>query len=362
MTIPPTLESLSREVAQLLDTLPAAQALPGHRIGLYGTGFLGSWAVDHLRNMGAEPLVCFDGDPHKHGTTFKDIDVCAFPDPASGPLDGVLITARHAVQSIAPLLERQGVKSASFDGWYVANHFAKFIELHDHFFSDERSRQTLRAVLHTMLTGDRRPLGDILERDQYFCLPQFTGAGRERYVDAGAYVGDSVERFIWANAGVFKKIWAFEPFTRQCAALRKRTARLTDEWALDNDRIAIHQAGLGARTGRMWATTSSGQLQSTALVEDDHGDIAMVALDDLLDGEAVTFIKADVEGMEMDLLAGAQRTISACKPKLAICVYHYPSDIPEIAARIRAYVPEYQFALRHHSPQLMETVLYGWID
>jgi len=25
-------------------------------------------------------------------------------------------------------------------------------------------------------------------------------------------------------------------------------------------------------------------------------------------------------------------------------------------------VPDYQFALRHHSPQLMETVLYCWTD
>ncbi len=77
-----------------------------------------------------------------------------------------------------------------------------------------------------MLSGEARPCQLVVERDQYFCLPAFAGAAREVYVDAGAYVGDSIERFIWANAGVFDRIHGFEPGARQFAALSSRCDRL----------------------------------------------------------------------------------------------------------------------------------------
>nr|WP_249116994.1 FkbM family methyltransferase [Ciceribacter sp. L1K23] len=213
-----------------------------------------------------------------------------------------------------------------------------------------------------MLTGDHAPLEEVLERDQYFCLPRFAGAAKEIYVDAGAYVGDSVERFIWANAGVFQKIYAFEPSPRQFDALEARGRRLRQEWALDEDVIQLNRAGLGDQAAIMAGATASGQLQSMSLHPSSEGDVVTVSLDEYLAGAPATFIKADVEGMEMALLAGAAKTIAVCRPKLAICVYHYPSDLPAISGYIRSLVPDYKFALRHHSPQLMETVLYCWVD
>jgi len=92
------------------------------------------------------------------------------------------------------------------------------------------------------------------------------------------------------------------------------------------------------------------------------GAVSVISLDRYLDGAPATFIKADVEGMEMALLKGASETIVRCRPKLAICVYHYPSDIPQISSYLKSLVPDYRFALRHHSPQLMETVLYAWAE
>lgn len=358
----PTMGHLAREAALLRERIPLGDPALRQRIGLYGTGFLGRWAVDHLRSLGMEPVVCFDSDPQKQGGTFRGIPVSAFPDASREPPDAVLITARHAVQAIAPMLERQGIAACPFDGWYVAHRFAAFEAVHDALLADDYSRRSLRAVLHAMLTGRREALHAVVERDPYFCLPQFTNPGREHYVDAGAFVGDSVERFIWANGGAFKKIWAFEPFERPFQALRVRTRRLIAEWALEEGAIVPVQAALGAASGAGAAETGSGQMQSAALTPSGDGDVRVIALDDHLEGAPVTLLKADVEGMEMALLEGAANTLKRCRPRLAICVYHYPCDIPDIAARIRSYVPEYQFALRHHSSQQMETVLYGWVE
>lgn len=360
MTGTPTMLDLSNECARVLDVLPALSS--GLKIGLYGTGFLGRWAVDFLRRNGVEPAACFDGNPEKHGKSFGGVAIQPPEDLSKGDIDVILITARHAVRAVTAQLERHGVRGCSLDGWYAASNFASFTDIHDNLLAEEQSRATLRSVLMTMLTGDGGYLQPVCQRDQYFCLPRFIGSGKESYVDAGAYVGDSIERFIWANSGVFSKIRAFEPSPRQFEALQKRRQRLIEEWALEDDAIELNRAGLSARAARMSAGTASGQLQSMALEETPYGDIATVSLDDHLAGDRVTFIKADVEGMEMDLLAGAANTISNFRPKLAICVYHYPSDIPDITSSIQSLVPEYRFALRHHSPQLLETVLYCWVD
>ncbi|MGI6245082.1 MAG: FkbM family methyltransferase [Pseudochelatococcus sp.] len=357
----PQIRDLQAARDRVLMRVPADILSRPVRLGLYGAGFLGAWAVAHMRQAGCAPLVCFDGNPQAQGMTFCGLAVEAPERMERAGLDLVLITARHHVGAVQAVLERYGVAGCSFDAWYAASHFALFMDVHDQFV-DERSGETLRAVLMAMLTGEKTWLEAVHERDQYFCLPRFMGAEREIYVDAGAYVGDSIERFLWANAGVCRKILAFEPSPRQFAALEKRCRRLAEEWALPDETIALHRAGLGLQSGRVSGMTASGQLQSIALEPDDNGDMAVLSLDELMAGERVTFLKADVEGMEMQLLAGARHTIAGHRPKLAVCVYHYPSDIPEIMAYLRTLVPDYSFALRHHSPLLMETVLYCWAD
>ncbi|RYE53469.1 MAG: FkbM family methyltransferase, partial [Rhizobiaceae bacterium] len=225
---------------------------------------------------------------------------------------------------------------------------------------DIRSRAVLAGVLETMLTGDRAHLLPVFEKDQYFALPQYCGLEKEIYVDAGAYVGDSLERFVWTHYGVFEKAIAFEPGPRQFIALGNRTGRLLTEWALNADQIELVPAALGDRTGTEHAASQSGHMTSLA-VGSGHEEIRIVRLDDHLAGSRISFLKADVEGMEMPLLEGAAETIRNYRPKLAICVYHYPTDIPVISRYLQSLVPDYRFALRHHSPQLMETVLYAWV-
>ena len=88
-----------------------------------------------------------------------------------------------------------------------------------------------------------------MDFNQYFCLPQFVNTGNEYFIDAGAYVGDTVEKFIWVNNGGFKHIYAFEPGIIQFNALVKRKERLINEWALDPDSISLINAGLSEKNG-----------------------------------------------------------------------------------------------------------------
>jgi FkbM family methyltransferase len=202
-------------------------------------------------------------------------------------------------------------------------------------------------------------------KDMYFAIPEFSGTFDDIFVDAGAFVGDTVERFIWENLGTFRHIYAFEPGLKQYNALQQRLLRLKSEWAFDTDSVTAVKAGL----------SSNNDLMSFSYLDDSplrHGlsvnspndaqsstdSIEVYSLDSFLNGKPVTFIKADVEGMEMALLKGARDTIRRCKPKMALCVYHYPSDLVEVAEYVRSLVPDYKFSLRVHAPILGDYVLY----
>jgi FkbM family methyltransferase len=361
----PDLDALGPLAESILKSVPSGLTRGEIGAGLYGFGFLGRWALPRLKERGVRLISCYDANETLRGTSAQGLPIHAASALKDGAPEFLFITARHAVRPVSEVLSRLGIPHVSYDAWHVASDFAAFRKIHDDVLHDQRSKEVLRGVLMAMLTGEKRYCAAVFEKDQYFCLPPFCGSEVEAYVDAGAYAGDSVERFIWAQNGVFAKIYAFEPGAAQFAALKARTARLTKEWAVGPASIELVNAGLGEIDGSISAGSESGQLTNLTIREDSATAAEMVdivSLDNYLRGRRISFLKADVEGMEMALLRGAESTIQRYKPKISICVYHYPCDIPDIANYLATLVPDYRFALRHHSPQLMETVLYCWTD
>lgn len=83
------------------------------------------------------------------------------------------------------------------------------------------------------------------------------------------------------------------------------------------------------------------------------------SLDNVLAGRCVTFIKMDIEGAEYNALLGAAETIKRYKPKLAICIYHKPSDRWELPMLILELNPSYRFYLDCYGVSGGEVVLYA---
>ena len=63
---------------------------------------------------------------------------------------------------------------------------------------------------------------------------------------------------------------------------------------------------------------------------------------------AAGYIKADVEGADMETLIGMQKAMGNCKPKLNFSAYHRFEDIFRLALYIHSVNPDYKIFLRHH--------------
>ncbi len=360
-----TSEDVDLLVKQMLPLISQVESDFSRGVSIYGAGFIGTWAAQYLKSIGVKVTHFIDRDPQKNGTTIHDVPVVLPTDPVVSSISTIYIAVRNASNDVLKALPNRNFNAISFDGYYVVKNIQRLTFVRDNFFHDDKSVETYNAILLTMLTGSIESCRAVMEKDMYFALPEFSGRFDEIFVDAGAFVGDTIERFMWENLGTFRHIYAFEPGLKQFSSLQQRMLRLSSEWALGPDCVTAVRAGLASEDGRMTFSFLSDFPIRHALIPEnsdnltsDSDSIEVYSLDSFLKGKAVTFIKADIEGMEMDMLRGAQTTIRSDRPKMALCVYHYPSDLFEIAEFVRNLVPEYRFSIRHHAPIFGDFVLY----
>ena len=339
-------------------------------ISLFGAGAAGQEALQYLQNK-HRPIQCvIDNDLKKQSTEVMGIPIVSIKHPLAVSSPFVLISTKTAVNVIRKQLQELNFKCMPFDAYYVLDNIERYTWVRNEVLADNDSRLSLDGILMSMLTGSLKYCTVIMDSNQYFCLPHFQNIGEEYFVDAGAYVGDTAERFIWANTGLFHHIYMFEPGVQQFTALQSRMNRLITEWAIDPRKISVINAGLSDQNSSAHFGTTSTKLAATAidssttLAAGSRHCVPLWSLDSYMEQHRspVTFIKADIEGMELSMLKGASNTIRRCKPKLALSAYHKPGDLFAIIDFVRSHVPEYQIALRHHSSNLSETVLYCWID
>lgn len=320
-------------------------------IGLWGAGRYGIAVSQHLINQGFTVTCFIDSAKEKQGRDINGIPVVA-PDSVQTTTCSVIFTATRSFI--------HNNKHVPFDTFYIMKHFEELTTIKNTMFEDELSKRTFESVLLSTVSGDLSYCQSTMVGDQYFSLPVFRNTSCDTFVDVGAYVGDTIEQFLWTNTGIFTKIFAIEPVPRNINAMKKRIARLTDEWALDSESIHILNYAIGSEGKELRFPEQQGP-RSSATNQGDGVIVSSCTLDTILEGKKITFLKADIEGMELEMLHGAKNLIRENKPKIAICVYHNVFDLIEITHCIRELVPEYKMALRHHSATLAETVLYCWI-
>jgi FkbM family methyltransferase len=215
--------------------------------------------------------------------------------------------------------------------------------------SDDRSREVLTLQLELRLTCFYGAIAKMTDKDipQYFDKSIVSVDENEVFVDCGGFTGDTVQSYIDTFGDNFKRIYTYEPSPINNEQCRENLKAFPG--------VVIRPFGVGdvSTTGNMDVHSSS-----STFAGGGGEEIGIVTLDEDIT-EPVTFIKMDIEGFEAQALWGAKRHISEESPKLAICLYHYLSDIWELPLIINAINPNYDFYMRHYNAeQNWETVLY----
>lgn len=331
---------------------------------LFGVGIYGEIALQYFRKNNVKVFCYCDNEEEKQDKIVDGLRVVTPNElyDLNNPI--IVITSKHYTREISQQLGEMKLNHISFDAYFVKTMIVQLKKVYFELLDEIRSEEVFIMILKSMITGEREYCSYVMEDNAFWAIPQFKNTGNEVFIDAGAYVGDTLEQFVWNNIGAFHKIYAFEPGERQYKAMLIRVNRLVNEWAIDKDKIVCVKAGLGEDDSMLTYTNNDKTPLGSTFVSCDNKHNAKVkvyALDKFLEDERITLIKADIEGFEMEMLRGARNSIKKWRPKLAISIYHKPEDLFTIPTFIHSLVPEYKMAIRHHASTLVDTVLYCWI-
>ena len=132
-------------------------------------------------------------------------------------------------------------------------------------------------------------------------------------IDVGACIGDHTLSYA-KMVGPSGTVFAFEPNKEAYSCLHHNM--------LPWKNVVRLWMALGAKnsTGEsVPSRTEPENLGAVSILESEHGDIKIRALDDLCQfTPRIDFIKIDAEGSEPDIIAGAMQTLARLKPVLLV--------------------------------------------
>lgn len=336
-------------------------------IALYGAGKFSEAVIDSWGKQGLKPDYCIDSDDRKWGTSIGDIQII---DPRvlfqneNPPLVVIAAMATNEIEEILegwniPYLyaERDG-SVGYFSGHWLSRHRLEFDRVYCALSDDESRHVLLEVVKARMFQRYHFPMrgnyfsAEVALYPQYFREDIFTFSEPELFVDCGAFDGDTLIAF----AAIMQRLGRFQWSAVALEVDKQNVSRIQSNLMLYGvDRAKIICAAVG-KDNSVASSSSYFNCQQSA----ERCEVQSVSLDKVLLGASPTFIKMDIEGYEVDALAGAKEIISACHPKLAICSYHTSSQLLEVPLFILDNFPNYRLYIRHHSAgTLWETVCYA---
>lgn len=213
--------------------------------------------------------------------------------------------------------------------------------------ADEKSLALANQIINYRTLGymDDYPAPSLLDEYTPTDIPKYKG--KLTVIDCGAFNGIAIEKLMHAGYEVDAFV-AFEPDLKNFAQLTSKRFNVTQSICLP----------LGVWSSNTQLRFNSGANMGSSV--DSAGDtiIQCVRVDDVLNNFAPNLIKFDVEGAEIEVINGLEKTIREHQPNLAISVYHKPAHLFEIALLINAFGLGYQFYLRVHEQNTFGTVLY----
>jgi len=340
----------------------------GAKIVLFGAGEMSRYTLTYLyQNDIAVECLC-DNNKEKYNTMYMGLPIFDY-EHMRKDLNGqkyhiIISTGPQYVDEIRIGLQQAGEKNKIFylkgyeivgdkiDYQYFKKNMDKF-NLSFSLFEDEFSKKVFVNVLNAKLTGDFSLYGKIKSDDEYFDPNLVSLNDDEIFLNVGPYKGNDIIEFVKKTNGKFRKIIAIEPDENMLFILKNRL----HQHKIDN--FEIHNKGAWHEQGTL---TFNGDLSGSSRFDYGNsnkiGNVTVDRIDNILDGNEITYIQMDIEGAEHNAIIGAEKTIKKYKPTMAISIYHRREDLFDLPLLINTFVPEYKFFLRHYTDMQTETVLY----
>lgn len=343
------------------------------KVIIYGFGGNGKKAQLFFEDRGIEVIAFWDSDGAKWGTSEQGTPITKIQaDIADVPV----IIASGWAKDISETLLKHGVtnffdftnitylytkESERYKQW--ASHFdssvlksaKKNLDALYRALSDEASRRILSGIVAYRLTMKPQFLC-LSDYDQYFHphLAYISGS----IVDCGAWQGDVTVNFLkMVSSDPLAHVYAFEPDAVNFRELVKNCKRHNK-----NNRLNAFNMAVCDFDGQANFESYSDSSMSGVLEVAGEGLTKVCKLDTVLANEKIYMIKFDIEGAELDALAGVRNTILRETPILAISVYHKCDDLWNIFSFVKDLRCGYKFYLGHHNQHLHESVLYCYTD
>ena len=243
-------------------------------------------------------------------------------------------------QVVAPHLPLFAEEETVSEGWLV-KHESELKEVYER-LADEQSRKVFAATLNYKLSGKIKYLFDCTTEREADLHALIDPSQQECYLDLGAYNGDTIQELGRLTNFQWQQVVAVEPDRRNCRKLRA----LAEELAQQGLAVEVHESGIWNSVGELSFSDSGGR-QST-FVGASKRVVPVTTIDAVASGRPISYIKMDVEGAEVQALAGGVRTITQYKPKLFVAAYHYDVDLFRLPQLIWQLVPDYKVYLRKH--------------
>lgn len=218
-----------------------------------------------------------------------------------------------------------------FNKEYLKSHLNEIYKAYER-LADEKSKDVFKSLIEFQITGDLNLMfGCETPKKEALSLLGLTD--NENYLDLGAYRGDTVDELI-SFAGGYSEITALEPDIRSYKKLCEHCENMQN--------VALLNTAVSYKCETLFFSGNKGR---GANLNAKGKETKAVTVDSL--NKPFTYIKADTEGAERQMLQGAVNTLKQ-KPKLNISAYHRSEDIFSLVNKICEINAEYEIFIRHH--------------
>ncbi|MBP3458852.1 MAG: FkbM family methyltransferase [Lachnospiraceae bacterium] len=341
---------------------------------IFGAGIGGRMTCDLLEEHGqSEKIKAFsDNNKDKIGSFYLGKPVIA-PGNITNNEKQLVLVCSTAFDIIFEQLVNMGIGpsniyffqpagislSGSQDILFIKENMDRFEAIYDK-LADEKSRKIYRSLLNYRISKRVFYLEDIKdsvdrEENQYFdeeILNQYFFS--EGFVDAGAYIGDTISAFFHHYPDFKGNYYCMEAGTVVYGRLCENISKMNYK------NVYPYQYAVWDEEGTLKFDTTTFGDGGGSRVSDNGEIVDCDCLDHLLEGKSVDFIKMDIEGAEKKALSGAKELIRKNRPILTICIYHKQEDFFDIPETIEDILEdEYIFYVRQYRYGQSETVLYA---